>query len=132
MGCRMRQSVILTLSPNRQAPCIATGMYNDVAIELSTDLVPRPNVHQYLNEMNKKVLSHYDCMSVGEMPGDLNPYEASKYVAKERKELSMVFQFAHMNIVSCYLWSVILCRLTIIRKMDLAGSGMSGHGNSRS
>jgi glycosidase len=60
----------------------------------------RPNVHEYLNEMNRKVLSHYDVMTVGEMPGDLNPYEASKYVAKERKELSMVFQFSHMTIVS--------------------------------
>jgi glycosidase len=38
-------------------------------------------------------------MTVGEMPGDLNPYEASKYVAKERKELSMVFQFSHMTLV---------------------------------
>ncbi len=65
-------------------------------------------------------------MSVGEMPGDLNPYEASKYGAKERKELSMVFQFAHMNIVGCYLWNVIFSRLTIIRKMGLAGSGTHG------
>jgi glycosidase len=50
--------------------------------------------------MNRKVLSHYDVMTVGEMPGDLNPYEASKYVAKERKELSMVFQLSHMTLVS--------------------------------
>lgn len=39
-------------------------------------------------------------MTVGEMSGDLDPYEASKYVAKERQELSMVFQFSHMVIVS--------------------------------
>jgi oligo-1,6-glucosidase len=50
--------------------------------------------------MNRKVLSHYDIMTVGEMPGDLNPYEATKYVAKERGEPSMVFQFSHMTLVS--------------------------------
>ncbi len=51
----------------------------------------RPNLNRYLNEMNRKVLSDYDAMTGGEMLGDLNPYEATNYGAKERKELSTVF-----------------------------------------
>ena len=27
-----------------------------------------PNIHKYLHEMNEEVLSHYDIMTVGEMP----------------------------------------------------------------
>ena len=48
--------------------------------------------------MNKKVLSSYDACTVGEMPWGVSPFEASKYVAKERAELSMVFQFDHMDL----------------------------------
>ena len=41
----------------------------------------------------------YDVMTVGEMSGGLKFYEAMKCVAKERKELSMVFHFGHLRIV---------------------------------
>ncbi|KAJ3277653.1 hypothetical protein HK104_003097, partial [Borealophlyctis nickersoniae] len=57
-----------------------------------------PNVHRYLREMNDLVLSRYDIMTVGEMPGGVDPQEAVKYVATDRKELNMVFQFEHMDI----------------------------------
>lgn len=57
-------------------------------------------IHHFVKEMNRKALRGYNVMTVGEMPGALDPYEASKYVAKERNELSMVLQFSHMTLVS--------------------------------
>ncbi|AGB40133.1 glycosidase [Halobacteroides halobius DSM 5150] len=58
-----------------------------------------PKVHDYLQEMNQEVLSKYDIMTVGETPG-VTPKQGIKYVAKERKELDMVFQFELMDIDS--------------------------------
>ncbi|OXV11611.1 hypothetical protein Egran_00628 [Elaphomyces granulatus] len=57
-----------------------------------------PNIHQYLHEMNEKVLGKYNSCSVGEMPCGVTEFEASEYVGKDRRELSMVFQFHHMDL----------------------------------
>ena len=56
-----------------------------------------PRIHEYLQEMNKKVLSKYDIMAVGETPGTA-PEIALKYVDKDRNELDMVFHFELMDI----------------------------------
>ncbi|MCM3585920.1 alpha-glucosidase [Mesobacillus maritimus] len=56
-----------------------------------------PHIHDYLQEMNEKVLSQYDVMTVGEMPG-VTPELAQLYTAEDRKELNMVFQFEHMGL----------------------------------
>ncbi|ELP83411.1 trehalose-6-phosphate hydrolase, putative [Entamoeba invadens IP1] len=56
-----------------------------------------PKIHDYLQEMNTKVLSKYDCFTVGEMPG-VDSQLASLYTSPERKELQMVFQFEHVSI----------------------------------
>jgi len=56
-----------------------------------------PRIHEYLQEMNKKVLSKYDIMTVGETPG-VTPEIAIKYVNKDRRELNMVFQFELMEL----------------------------------
>ncbi|MCF6095350.1 alpha-glucosidase [Microaerobacter geothermalis] len=58
-----------------------------------------PYVHQFLKEMNSRVLSHYDIMTVGETPG-VSPDEAVLYVGEDRNELNMVFQFEHMDLDS--------------------------------
>ncbi|WP_239614959.1 glycoside hydrolase family 13 protein [Cohnella mopanensis] len=58
-----------------------------------------PRIHEYLQEMNREVLSKYDVMTVGEMPG-VTADEAKLYTGKDRKELQMVFQFEHMDIGS--------------------------------
>jgi oligo-1,6-glucosidase len=47
--------------------------------------------------MNKKVLSKYDIMTVGETPGT-PPQIAAKYVNRDRHELNMVFNFELMEI----------------------------------
>lgn len=56
-----------------------------------------PKVHNYLREMNREVLSHYDIMTVGETP-HTNVEEAIKYADSNRHELDMVFQFDHMHL----------------------------------
>jgi len=56
-----------------------------------------PRIHEYLQEMNKKVLSKYDIMTVGETPGTA-PQIAAKYVDRDRHELNMVFHFELMEI----------------------------------
>lgn len=55
-----------------------------------------PHVHEYLQEMNQKVLSHYDLMTVGECAG-VTIEEAKKYANADGRELSMVFQFEHVE-----------------------------------
>ena len=58
-----------------------------------------PRFHEFMGEMNKEVLSKYDCMTVGETPG-VDPVEAVRTVGEDRKELNMLFQFEHMGIDS--------------------------------
>ncbi|MGP4078324.1 glycoside hydrolase family 13 protein [Pseudalkalibacillus sp. R45] len=58
-----------------------------------------PRIHDYLNEMNREVLSDYDIMTVGEMPG-VTPEQAKLYSGEDRNELNMVFHFEHMDLDS--------------------------------
>lgn len=56
-----------------------------------------PRLHEFLQEMNREVMSKYDCMTVGEAPGS-TPEVARLFTDPERKELNMIFTFEHMNI----------------------------------
>lgn len=56
-----------------------------------------PRVHEYLQEMNQKVLSKYDLITVGEAAG-VTVEEAKKYANEDETELNMVFQFEHVSI----------------------------------
>lgn len=56
-----------------------------------------PKVHDYLQEMNREVLSKYDIVTVGEMPG-ATISEAIKYTGDKRKEVNMIFTFEHMGL----------------------------------
>lgn len=58
-----------------------------------------PRVHEYLQEMNREVLSKYDVVTVGETP-DVSTEDALKYTGFDRDELQMVFQFEHMGVDS--------------------------------
>ncbi|GHV60739.1 oligo-1,6-glucosidase [Spirochaetia bacterium] len=53
-----------------------------------------PGVHKYLREMNQKVLSRYDIMTVGET-SSVTVDTAPLYAGNDGKELNMVFQFEH-------------------------------------
>lgn len=76
-----------------------------------------PNIHTYLHEMNQEVLSKYDIMTVGEMPG-VTTEEAKLYTAEERQELQMVFQFEHMDLDSGEggKWDVKPCSLLTLKQ----------------
>lgn len=75
------------LPSNGKAPIADGSMY----------YVDGPRIHEFLQEMNAEVLSKYDIITVGEMPG-VTVEEAKKYTAEERKELQMIFQFEHMRL----------------------------------
>ncbi len=61
------------------------------------NVVNGPHVHEYLQEMNREVLSRYDLMTVGECSG-VTIEEAKKYARSDGRELSMVFQFEHVGL----------------------------------
>ena len=56
-----------------------------------------PRLHEYIHEMNEKVLSYYDGMTVGEAPGSTSEI-AKLFTDPEREELDMIFTFEHMNV----------------------------------
>lgn len=56
-----------------------------------------PHVHEYLQEMRRRVLSHYDLLTVGEC-GGVTIEEAKRYAAADGSELNMVFQFEHVGL----------------------------------
>lgn len=51
-----------------------------------------PHLHDYLHEMNQKVLSRYGAMSVGE-GSEIKYREASLFVSPQREELDMLYGF---------------------------------------
>ncbi|KAB5558135.1 alpha-glucosidase [Coniochaeta sp. 2T2.1] len=52
-----------------------------------------PRMHEFVREMNVKVLNNYDAMTVGELPHTPDPAHVLKYVGLADKQLNMVFQF---------------------------------------
>ncbi len=75
-------------------------------------VVNGPHVHEYLREMNREVLSRYSLLSVGECSG-LTVEQAKQYANLDGSELSMAFQFEHMDLDGgeSFKWN--------LRKMDL-------------
>lgn len=67
-------------------------LYGDNAITCNG-----PHVHEYLQEMNREVLSRYDLVTVGECAG-VTVEEAKKYANAQGSELNMVFQFEHVGL----------------------------------
>jgi oligo-1,6-glucosidase len=53
-----------------------------------------PRIHAFLKEMYREVMSHYDCMTVGEGFG-VSTAQANLYVGKNRRELNMIYHFDH-------------------------------------
>lgn len=68
------------------------GVYGD----LTPFCAHGPHVHEYLREMNERVLSKYDIMTVGEA-ACVTLEEAKKYAGYDRHELNTVFQFEHVE-----------------------------------
>lgn len=57
-----------------------------------------PHLHEYLREINDKVLSKYDTITVGEMPFVQDPDEILQVVGADRNELNMIFIFDLVDI----------------------------------
>ena len=80
-----------------------------------------PRVHEFLQEMNRRVLSRYDIMTVGEAAG-VTVEEAKRYANNEGTELGMVFHFEHTDGSSnsesvVGKWTVNPPRLTYVRSI---------------
>ncbi len=60
-------------------------------------LASGPHLHDYLNEMNKEVLSKYDCMSVAEGAG-VTAATAHNFVDEDRHELNMLYHFEGVSL----------------------------------
>lgn len=56
-----------------------------------------PRLHEFIQEMNREVLSKYDCMTVGEAIGS-DVEIAKMYTGADRHELNMIFNFEHMDV----------------------------------
>ncbi len=89
-----RMDVISMISKDQRFPDgpVKPDGYGD----FSPYCVSGPRVHEFLQEMNRRVLSHYDLLTVGEAAG-VTIEEAKKYARSDGKELGMVFQFEHVG-----------------------------------
>ena len=92
-----RMDVISMISKDQSFPdgTVEDGLYGN----FSPYVCNGPRVHEFLQEMNSRVLSHYDLLTVGEAAG-VTIEEAQKYANNEGTELGMVFQFEHMDVDS--------------------------------
>lgn len=89
-----RMDVISLISKD---PSFPDGEINGLYGDLTPYCAHGPHVHEYLQEMNREVLSQYDIMTVGET-ACVTVEEAKKYAGKDRNELDMVFQFEHVGL----------------------------------
>ena len=89
-----RMDVISMISKDQAFP--DGEMNNSLYGDFGPYCVHGPRVHEFLQEMNREVLSRYDIMTVGETSG-VTIEEAQKYAGEAGKELNMVFQFEHVD-----------------------------------
>lgn len=93
-GFRMDVISLISKVPGLPDGECGNGGYGD----LTPFCAHGPHVHEYLREMNRKVLSKYDIMTVGEA-ACVTLEEAKKYAGYDRHELDTVFQFEHVDSV---------------------------------
>ena len=91
-----RMDVISLISKQEGLPDGEIGMNGYAGFG---DTANGPHVHEYLQEMRRKVLDRADTITVGECAG-VTVEEAKKYAASDGRELNMVFQFEHMDVDS--------------------------------
>ena len=91
-GFRMDVISMISKDPAYPDGEIRDGLHG----EMSPYVCNGPHVHEYLQVMNKRVLSRFDLITVGETPGGTTE-EAKKYANLDGSELNMVFQFEHVE-----------------------------------
>lgn len=103
-GFRMDSIPLIAKDPT--FPPIDTKKYPD----LFSSYAHGPHLHDYLQEMHREVLSHYNVMTVGE--GSALTYkDIARFVEPERKELNMVYGFGPSEVRN-------------YSRPDIAGSGV--------
>ncbi|MFA6866180.1 MAG: alpha-glucosidase [Clostridia bacterium] len=91
-----RCDVITYISKSYNADgSIPDGKWN-IGIRGDEKFLHGPRIHEYLQDLNKEVLSHYDCMTVGEAAG-VTIEQGLLYTGEDRGELDTVFQFEHVE-----------------------------------
>lgn len=109
-----RMDVISMISKTEKMP---DGVVTDFYGDFSPYCIHGPHVHEYLKEMNQKVLSKYDIMTVGETAG-VTTEQAKLYAGEDAGELNMVFQFEHVESDKKYgKWTDEKVPLTTLKKI---------------
>lgn len=122
-----RMDVINLISKSKGLPSAPGGKRYDWGGDY---FMNGPRVHEYLQEMNREVLSKYDIMTVGECPG-ASTEDAVKYANNDGTELNMIFTFEHMDVDSGPggKWDIKPLKLTDLKAVmskwqkDLEGKG---------
>ena len=83
-----RMDVIPLISKDQSFPDLTPEQLRDVSKVYANG----PHMHEYLQEMNREVLSKYDVMTVGEALG-ISLEQTPLIVSEQRKELNMIFNF---------------------------------------
>ncbi|MCJ1230229.1 hypothetical protein MMC12_006901 [Toensbergia leucococca] len=89
-----------------------------------------PRMHEFLREMNQKILSNYDTMIVGELPHTPDADHVLRYVSAKDRQLDMVFQFdavdlgqGHNYKLETRPWSLTELKSAISSAQSLAADG---------
>ena len=122
-----RMDVISMISKNPAYPDGDTqgGLYGNFGPYVCNG----PRVHEYLQEMNREVLSRFDLITVGETSG-VTVEEAKKYANLDGSELNMVFQFEHtdMSDGKCGKWTTKKRSLKELKEiLNHWQTGLEGH-----
>ena len=92
-GFRMDVISLISKAGYADGPLRPDGLYGDPTPQCANG----PRVHEFLREMNRRVLSRYDCLTVGENAGN-TPELACQYAGFDAGELKMAFQFDLMDV----------------------------------
>ena len=99
-----RMDVISMISKDQTFPDgpIKADGYGD----LSPHVCNGPRVHEFLQEMNRRVLSHYDLLTVGEA-ASVTIDEAKKYARSDGKELGISLYQSIIVVANKFIQSII-------------------------
>jgi oligo-1,6-glucosidase len=91
-----RMDAFQFISKDNNFPELPPEIVNE-PIEIMKYYGDGPNLHKYIQEMNREVLSKYNIMTVAEGAGT-SPSEAMKFVDPDRKELDIAYHFESVEI----------------------------------
>ncbi|KAI9819859.1 MAG: hypothetical protein M1827_006428 [Pycnora praestabilis] len=97
-ACGFRMDVINLISKNQDFP---DGKVIDKDSPFQSGgehFVNGPRLHEFLKELNREVMSKYDAVTVGEMPGVSDINEVIRVVGSKNGELNMIFIFDIVDI----------------------------------